>query len=47
MVRPAATIVLTAIEQQKLIGWARAATTPQRFINYGCLTGPGISGTVH
>jgi transposase len=30
MVRPAATIVLTAIEQQKLIGWARAATTPQR-----------------
>jgi transposase len=30
MLRPAAMIVLTTIEQQKLLGWARAATTPQR-----------------
>jgi hypothetical protein len=30
MVRPAAMIVLTAVEQQKLTRWERAATTPQR-----------------
>ena len=30
MLRPAATIVLSAMEQQKLTGWARAVTTPQR-----------------
>lgn len=30
MVQPAATIVLTAVEEQKLTTWARAATTPQR-----------------
>jgi hypothetical protein len=28
MVRPAAMIVLTAVEQQKLTRWERAATTP-------------------
>jgi hypothetical protein len=30
MVRPTATIMLTAMDKQKLVGWARAATTPQR-----------------
>jgi transposase len=30
MVRPTAMIVLTAVQQQKLTSWARAATTPQR-----------------
>jgi transposase len=30
MVRPAAIIVLTAVEKQKLTRWERAATTPQR-----------------
>ena len=30
MVRPAAMIVLTAVQKQKLTSWARAATTPQR-----------------
>jgi len=30
MDRPAAMIVLTAVQQQQLTSWARAATTPQR-----------------
>ena len=30
MVGPAAMIVLTAVQKQKLTSWARAATTPQR-----------------
>ena len=30
MARPAALIVLTALQQQRLTTWARAATTPQR-----------------
>ena len=30
MVQPAALIVLTAPQEQKLTSWARAATTPQR-----------------
>jgi len=30
MVRPPVMIVLTAVEQQKLTKWERAATTPQR-----------------
>jgi transposase len=30
MVRPAAMLVLSAVQEQKLTSWARAATTPQR-----------------
>src|SRR5687768_6871777 len=30
MVRPAALIILTAVQQRRLTTWARAATTPQR-----------------